>query len=54
MEAEGSDDFVEYIFLGDDVSDGVFAWISIGIDPTMDREVEAAGRLGEGDAVVEE
>ncbi|KAH0153870.1 hypothetical protein KCU67_g9294, partial [Aureobasidium melanogenum] len=24
----------EYIYLGDDLSDGLFAWIQIGIDPT--------------------
>lgn len=28
------DPFPEYIYLGDDVSDGLFAWIQIGIDTT--------------------
>ncbi|KAG9696138.1 aromatic compound dioxygenase, partial [Aureobasidium melanogenum] len=28
------DPFPEYIYLGDDLSDGLFAWIQIGIDPT--------------------
>ncbi|KAI5235957.1 aromatic compound dioxygenase [Aureobasidium subglaciale] len=28
------DPFPEYIYLGDDISDGLFAWIQIGIDPT--------------------
>lgn len=53
-EAEGSGPFVEYFFLGEDVRDGVFAWVSVGIDPSMEREVEAAGTWGEGDAVVVE
>jgi hypothetical protein len=37
------DPFVEYILLGEDVSDGILAWISIGIDPTADSEISSAG-----------
>lgn len=33
---------MEYVYLGDDVSDGIFAWISVGIDPTKDRDVTPA------------
>ena len=28
------DPFPQYIYLGDDLTDGLFAWIQIGIDPT--------------------
>ncbi|KAJ6092405.1 hypothetical protein N7467_004374 [Penicillium canescens] len=41
-EAETIDPFMEYVYLGDDVSDGIFAWISVGIDPTKDRDVTPA------------
>jgi hypothetical protein len=33
---------MEYVFLGDDITDGIMAWISIGIDPTTDKDVIAA------------
>lgn len=29
---EGSDPVIQYIMLGDDVSDGLLGWISIGVD----------------------
>ncbi|KAJ6187274.1 hypothetical protein N7519_002182 [Penicillium mononematosum] len=38
-EAETTDPLMEYVFLGDDISDGVFAWISIGIDGKRDVPV---------------
>lgn len=41
-EAENIDPFVEYVFLGDDVSEGIFGWISVGIDATEDTSVSAA------------
>jgi len=41
-EAEDIDPFLEYILLGDDISDGIFAWISVAIDPTTDRELSPA------------
>lgn len=47
QETEGSDPFVEYVLLGDDITDGVMAWISIGIDPTMDYDVVAAAAVYE-------
>lgn len=31
------DPFVEYIYLGDSVEDGIFAWISVGVDMTPRR-----------------
>jgi hypothetical protein len=33
---------MKYVLLGDDVSDGIFAWISVAIDPTADRELSPA------------
>lgn len=41
-EADTSDPFVEYVLLGKDISDGVLAWISIGIDPTSGQEITSA------------
>lgn len=42
QEADTTDPFVEYILLGTDLSDGILAWISIGIDPSADSEVSSA------------
>ncbi|KIX08692.1 uncharacterized protein Z518_03349 [Rhinocladiella mackenziei CBS 650.93] len=42
QEADTTDPFVEYVLLGDTVEDGILAWISIGIDPTEDKEVSNA------------
>jgi hypothetical protein len=33
---------MKYVLLGEDVSDGIFAWISVAIDPTADRELSPA------------
>ncbi|KAK6821627.1 intradioldioxygenaselike [Aspergillus parasiticus SU-1] len=41
-EAETIDPFVEYVFLGDDVSEGIFGWISVGVDSTQYTSVSAA------------
>lgn len=46
-EAAGMDPFVEYILLGDDITDGIMAWISIGIDPAADSDVVAAASVYE-------
>ncbi|KAH0367061.1 aromatic compound dioxygenase, partial [Aureobasidium melanogenum] len=40
---DGVDPVVEYILLGDDVSDGVLAWISMGVDMTNNQTVSPAG-----------
>ena len=42
QEAEDIDPFVEYVLLGDDLSDGIFAWISVAINPTEDDEISPA------------
>ncbi|KAL4922955.1 intradiol ring-cleavage dioxygenase [Aspergillus undulatus] len=51
-EAETTDPFMEYVFLGDDISDGVFAWISIGIDAKRDVPVSPEGFWTEDGGVV--
>ncbi|KAJ3121821.1 hypothetical protein HK100_012225 [Physocladia obscura] len=39
------DPVVEYVLLGDSVSDGVFAWISIGINTAYNQDVSPAAYL---------
>ena len=41
-EAEGYDPVVEYVLLGDDISEGIFAWISFGMDATAAYNISAA------------
>jgi hypothetical protein len=50
-EADGSDPFVEYVLLGDSVSDGIMAWIRIGIDPIKDDSTESAATYYENGGV---
>jgi hypothetical protein len=33
-ELDTIDPFMEYVYLGDDVSDGIFAWISFSMPPS--------------------
>jgi hypothetical protein len=42
QEAATSDPFVEYVYLGSQLSDGLLGWLSFGIDPTKSRTVSAA------------
>lgn len=44
-EAASSDPVVEYSFLGNDVSDGVLAWIAFGIDLSNEFDVTPAANL---------
>ena len=37
----GADPVAQYIMLGEDLKDGVFAWINFAIDATKDKEVYA-------------
>lgn len=30
---------MEYVYLGEDITDGLFAWISVGVNPKEDNEV---------------
>jgi hypothetical protein len=39
------DPFVGWVQLSDDITDGIMAWISIGIDPTADEEVTSAATI---------
>ncbi|KAL4746253.1 hypothetical protein BDW72DRAFT_210561 [Aspergillus terricola var. indicus] len=51
-EAETTDPFVEYVLLGDDVSQGVFAWISLGINSTRNEYNSPEGYWTEDGAEV--
>jgi len=42
--AEDFDPFFEYVLLGDDVSEGVLAWVSIGVDMTQAETITPAGK----------
>ncbi|OWZ02885.1 hypothetical protein PHMEG_00025479 [Phytophthora megakarya] len=42
---EDFDPFFEYVLLGDSVSDGVLAWISVCVDMTRAQTISAAGML---------
>ncbi|KAK9783844.1 putative Intradiol ring-cleavage dioxygenases domain-containing protein [Seiridium cardinale] len=44
-EDSNSDPVFEYVLLGDDVSDGVFSWITIGVDLTATYETSYAALL---------
>ncbi|RLN94698.1 hypothetical protein BBJ28_00007737 [Nothophytophthora sp. Chile5] len=43
--ATGFDPVVEYALLGDTVADGIFAWISVGVDMTLAKSVSAASTI---------
>lgn len=45
QEAASSDPVVNYVLLGDDVSEGLFGWATVGIDPTVSKTVSAAAYL---------
>lgn len=44
---DGIDPVVEYSLLGDTLEDGIFAWISVGIDLTVEKTLTAAASLYE-------
>lgn len=41
-EAETSDAIVQYMLMGEKLEDGIFAWITISIDPEVDHYVQSA------------
>jgi hypothetical protein len=43
--ANGSDPIMEWVYLGDHVSDGIFAWLAFGINQTYVRNVSRAAFL---------
>jgi protocatechuate 3,4-dioxygenase beta subunit len=53
-EAEDMDPFVEWVQLGEDITDGIIAWISIGIDPTADSEVSSTATIYKSGGVANE
>jgi hypothetical protein len=50
-EAENSDPVLNYVYLGDSVEDGVFAWVTVGIDPTSVINPNPAASYGENGGV---
>lgn len=46
------DPFVQYVYLGDTVEDGVLGWISIGMDTSQTYDVSSAATLTENGGVV--
>ncbi|GAB9477947.1 hypothetical protein Gpo141_00015149, partial [Globisporangium polare] len=50
--ASGFDPIMEYALLGDAVEDGIFAWISVGVDMTISETVGAAATLTEDGGVM--
>ncbi|KAI0023357.1 Intradiol ring-cleavage dioxygenase [Xylariomycetidae sp. FL0641] len=53
-EQTGVDPMANYVLLGDSLADGVFAWVSIGLDPTAQYEVDAAVQRVEGGGIVDD
>lgn len=51
QEAANSDPVLNYVYLGDSVEDGVFAWVTVGIDPSAVTMPRAAASYGEGGGV---
>ncbi|KAG9657804.1 aromatic compound dioxygenase, partial [Aureobasidium melanogenum] len=51
---DGVDPVVEYILLGEDISDGVLAWISMGVDMTNNQTVSPAGNYYRTGGVMDE
>lgn len=42
---------LNYVYLGDSVEEGVFGWVTVGIDPTAVIDPHAAASLGENGGV---
>ncbi|KAI0025357.1 Intradiol ring-cleavage dioxygenase [Xylariomycetidae sp. FL0641] len=47
----GVDPFMEYVLLGDDIADGVFAWVSFGVNATESTVVDPVAYLTEDGGV---
>ena len=50
-EAAAMDPVVQYVWLGEQPSDGILGWITIGIDPTADYVTSAAATWTENGGV---
>jgi len=44
-EAVGYDPVPNYMYLGGDIADGLFAWTTVGVDLTKDSDISAAAAL---------
>ncbi|KFY63226.1 hypothetical protein V496_04075 [Pseudogymnoascus sp. VKM F-4515 (FW-2607)] len=53
-EAASSDPVVEYSFIGDSIEDGIFAWVSFGVDLTNSFTISPASTLTEDGGVANE
>jgi protocatechuate 3,4-dioxygenase beta subunit len=53
-EAGTVDPFIEYVLLGDDVSEGVFGWLAFGMDTTNSFNITPAAYLTENGGVTNE
>lgn len=53
-EAETTDPFIEYVLLGDDVSEGIFGWLAFGMDTSASYNVSAAASLTSSGGVANE
>ena len=53
-EADTVDPLVQYVYLGEAVSDGLLSWITIGIDPSESQEVSPAATWTEDGGVENE
>lgn len=53
-EAATSDPVVEYSLIGDTIADGIFAWVSFGVDLTQKFDVSPASTLTENGGVANE
>jgi hypothetical protein len=51
QEAANSDPVVNYVYLGDSVEEGIFAWVTVGIDPSAVTVPRAAASFGEDGGV---
>lgn len=48
---DGVDPFMNYVYLGDDLSEGLFAWLAFGINTTYSSEVTPASFMYESGGV---
>ena len=48
---DGVDPFMEYVMLGDNIEDGVFAWVSFGVNATYEKILDPVVYLTENGGV---
>ncbi|KAF2839091.1 aromatic compound dioxygenase [Patellaria atrata CBS 101060] len=49
--ATGDDDVINYVVLGNQVQEGLFGWITLGMDPRASRRITPAAWYGEGGGI---